>query len=214
MRSRTAETTEVTGYVTDSVCAGKGERIDVKTSTGILHLRGPASGELPIEDATQLPEGFNPCKSLKGQRVSVRYASDDLREGNGTITSLRLLPPGEVNSAEGPIAPVAQTVSSSSSSDASTAALIPDAEMTAEGRVTDVTCTGNEIVVKIATQKRQFTLHTRDYTRLNYDDDRKSFEDKDFPACTELKGRVAAIEFIVVEGKPYDGEMRNVEIER
>lgn len=207
VRSTTAA--EATGYVTDSVCAGKLQRIDVRTSKGTVHLRPPASGALAFEDTSQLPEGFNACKSLKGQRVSVQYAPDRSADGTGTIMSIRLLPPGEVNSADGPIAPVAQAAAPAADSP-----LVPDAQMTAEGRVTDVTCKGNDIIVKVLTEKRQFTLHTRDYTRLNFDDDRTSIENKDFPACTDLKGRVAAIDFIVVAGKPYDGEMRNVEIER
>lgn len=206
---RSTSAAEATGYVTESVCAGKSQRIDLKTSKGTVHLRAPASGVLTFEDPSQLPEGFNACKSLKGQRVSVQYAPDGSAGGTGTITSIRLLPPGEVNSAEGPIAPVAQAAAPAADSP-----LVPDAKMTAEGRVTDVACKGNDIVVKILTEKRQFTLHTRDYTRLNFDDDRTSIENKDFPACTDLKGRVAAIDFIVVQGKPYDGEMRNVEIER
>jgi hypothetical protein len=86
--------------------------------------------------------------------------------------------------------------------------------MNAEGRVADVTCTGSELIVKNVTASRQFTLHACDYTRLTVGDDRQSFEAPDFPACTQLKGRVAAIEFMVVEHKSYDGKMRSIEIER
>ena len=201
---------EATGYVTDSVCTGKSQRIDVKTSTGTVHLRTPITGVMPIDDSPEVPAGFNPCKSLKGQRVRVQFTAE--RDGTGTITSLHLLPPGEVNSAEGPIAQPTPPAAASSST--APAPLVPDAQMTAEGRVTDVTCNGNDLIVKITTDKRQFTLHARNYTRLTFDDDRRSFVDQEFPACTDLKGRVAAIDFIVVEGKPYDGDMRHVEILR
>jgi hypothetical protein len=211
IRAVTAEPARATGYVTESTCDGKSQRIEVKTSKGTLHLRAPSNGAMPFEDAKELPEGFNACKSLKGQRVSIEFAPDDSREG-GTITRLKLLPAGEVNSAEGPIVPMAQPAAAAVPANA-LEALVPDAQMTAEGRVTDVICTGNDLIVKISTDKRQFTLHTRNYTRLNFDDDRRSFEDRDFPACTDLKGRTVAIEFIVASGKAYDGEMRNVEIE-
>jgi hypothetical protein len=199
-----------TGYVTDTTCSGASQRIEVKTSTGTLHLRGPASGGLPIQNPAHLPAGFNSCKSLKGMRVSVQYVPDDSHNQDGTIKSLSLLPAEKVNSAEGPLQPVP---SQPSVGDAP-APLVPDTQMTAEGRVEEVTCTGNEILVRVATAGRQFTLHSRNYTRLNFDDDRRSFEDPDFPACTQLKGRVVAIEFVVVEHKAYDGEMRNVEIEK
>jgi hypothetical protein len=213
IRPLSTETSRVIGYVTESACDGKSQRIDVKTSKGTLHLRAPASGAMPFEDPKDVPAGFNSCKSLKGQRVSIEFAPDDSREG-GTITRLKLLPAGEVGSGEGPIAaPIPKPVSSTAPVANAAEALIPDAQMTAEGRVTEVICAGNDLIVKISTDKRQFTLHTRNYTRLNFDDDRRSFEDRDFPACTDLKGRTASIEFIVVEGKAYDGEMRNVEIE-
>lgn len=213
VRPRNTEPKQATGYVTETVCSGAGQRIELKTSSGTLRFRGPASGGLAIEDSAQLPEGFNSCTSLKGLRISVQYTPDDSRGPGGTIKSLRLLPPEDVNSAEGPLTPVSSTPSIGDSHDSS-APLVPDAHMTAEGRVADVTCTGSELLVKIVAASRQFTLHARDYTRLTFDDDRKSFEDPDFPACTQLKGRVAAIEFIVVEHRSYDGEMWSIEIER
>jgi hypothetical protein len=212
IRPVVSESSRAIGYVTESLCDGKSQRIDVKTSKGTLHLRAPASGAMPFDDPKELPAGFNSCKSLKGQRVSIEFAPDDSHEG-GTVTRLKLLPAGEVGSGEGPIVPASTQTASSTVPAGAAEALIPDAQMTAEGHVTEVICTGNDLIVKISTDKRQFTLHTRNYTRLNFDDDRRSFEDRDFPACTDLKGRIAAIEFIVVEGKPYDGEMRNVEIE-
>jgi len=212
IRPTTDTPSEATGYVTDSVCAGKSQRIDVKTSTGTVHLRTPISGTMPIDDSPDVPTGFNPCKSLKGQRVRVQYTME--RDGVGTITSLRVLPIGEVNSSEGPIAPPTPPAAAPASGTSAPSPLVPDAQMTVEGKVTDVTCNGNDLVLKIATDKRQFTLHARNYTRLTFDDDRRSFVDQDFPACTDLKGHVAAIDFIVVEGKSYDGDMRHVEVLR
>ncbi|MBZ5695399.1 MAG: hypothetical protein LAN36_08550 [Acidobacteriia bacterium] len=198
---------ESTGIVTESVCSGANQRIELKTSSGVLHLRGPAGGGLAIVETSQLPVGFNSCTSLKGLRVSVQYKPDIAQKQSGTVQSLRLLPPEDSDPGAGPQAPPP------SSGDSATQ-LVPDAAMTAEGRVTDVKCTGNEILVKIVTPARPFALHARDYARLTYDDDRTSFENRDFPACTQLNGRVAAIQFIVVEHKQWDGEMQSVEIEK
>jgi len=83
-----------------------------------------------------------------------------------------------------------------------------------EGKVTDVACTGNELQIKLAVAGGQVVLHARDYARLNYDDDRTAYESGDFPACEQLKGRQASITFVVVEHKPYRGEMQSVEIEK
>ena len=201
------EVKESTGVVTESVCSGASQRIELKTSAGVLHLRGPASGGLAIAESSQLPAGFNSCTSLKGLRVSVEYKPDAVQKQSGTIQALRLLQPEDSDSGAGPQAPPP------SSGDSGTQ-LVPGAAMTAEGRVADVKCTGNEILVKVAAPARQFTLHARDYARLTYDDDRTSFENRDFPACTQLNGRVAAIQFIVVEHKQWDGEMQSVEIEK
>ena len=84
----------------------------------------------------------------------------------------------------------------------------------AEGQIADVACNGNEIALGIVAGGRQLTLHARDYTRLTWDDDRSGFDKHEVPACGQLKGLMASIRFVVVEGKPYDGEIESVEIEK
>jgi tetratricopeptide (TPR) repeat protein len=85
---------------------------------------------------------------------------------------------------------------------------------TAEGSVTRVTCTGNEMLVSIMAQgNRQLTLHARDYTRVSYDQD-VAFATRDFQPCTLLEGHTASIDYLVVPGRKYDGEIQSVEVEK
>jgi hypothetical protein len=84
----------------------------------------------------------------------------------------------------------------------------------AEGEITDVTCSGSDMLLKIATPGRQFTLHTRDYAHLDYYDDHAGPRNDEFQPCTQLKGHTVSIIFLMVEHKRYDGEMQSVEIEK
>jgi len=85
---------------------------------------------------------------------------------------------------------------------------------TVEGSITKVSCSGNEMTVRITTQdNREFTLHARDYKRVNYDQD-VAFDMKDFEACTQLEGHAASIDYRVLRGRGYDGEIESVEVEQ
>ncbi len=82
----------------------------------------------------------------------------------------------------------------------------------AEGGVSDVTCSGVEMRLKIAASNGTFRLHTRDYTRVDISED-VPFQAGEFKPCTELDGKTAKITFVTVERKNYDGEIQSIEVE-
>ena len=85
---------------------------------------------------------------------------------------------------------------------------------TVEGSITKVSCSGNEMTVRITTpENREFTLHARDYKRVTYDQD-VAFDTRDFEACTQLEGHAASIDYRLVRGRGYDGEIESVEVEQ
>jgi len=85
---------------------------------------------------------------------------------------------------------------------------------TAEGNVTKVVCNGNEMIVSIMVQgNRELTFHARDYKRVNYDQD-VAFATRDFEACTQLEGHTASIDYVVVSGRQYEGEIQSMEVEQ
>ena len=89
----------------------------------------------------------------------------------------------------------------------------PTVTPTADGAVTEVTCTGNEMLVKLQSGDRLLALHARDYTRINFDQD-VGFDTKDFQPCAQLKGRTASITYTLVNDKPYNGEIQSIEVAR
>jgi hypothetical protein len=101
-------------------------------------------------------------------------------------------------------APRAQTATVGTSAD--------HARVNAEGAVSDVTCTGVELRLKIAAHNGTFRLHARDYTRVDISED-VPFQTGEFKPCTELDGRTAKITFVTVEHKTYDGEIQSIEVE-
>lgn len=82
----------------------------------------------------------------------------------------------------------------------------------AEGGISDVTCSGVELRLKIEAANGTFRLHARDYTRVDISED-VPFQAGEFKPCTELDGKKAKITFITVEHKSYDGEIQSIEVE-
>jgi hypothetical protein len=189
----------VAGVVTQSACAD-GFQMTLATDTDTLHLHAKSAADLKISPPAKRSPSFNPCSGLEGERVAVQYKPDAASGRNGAIETLTFLPPDAENTA----APVGNVV----------LAAAPGDQTTMDGKVTDVACTGNELQIKLAVAGGQIILHARDYTRVTFDDERTAFESRDFPACEQLKGRQASITFVVVEHKPYSGEMQSVEIEK
>lgn len=83
----------------------------------------------------------------------------------------------------------------------------------AEGKVSDVSCTGVELLLRIEARNGKFRLHARDYTRVDISED-VPFQAGEFQPCTELNGKTALITFVTVERKKYDGEIQGIEVEK
>jgi hypothetical protein len=82
----------------------------------------------------------------------------------------------------------------------------------ADGEVSDVTCAGVEMRLKLSAANGAFRLHARDYTRINISED-VPFQAGEFKPCTELSGKSAKITFVTVERKNYDGEIQSIEVD-
>jgi len=83
----------------------------------------------------------------------------------------------------------------------------------AEGKVSDVSCAGVELLLRIEARNGKFRLHARDYTRVDISED-VPFQAGEFLPCTELNWRTALITFVTVERKSYDGEIQSIEVEK
>jgi hypothetical protein len=83
----------------------------------------------------------------------------------------------------------------------------------ADGPVSDVACSGVELTLKISAHNGRFTLHARDYTRVEISED-VPFEAGEFRPCTDLSGKTAKITFVTVDRKKYDGEIQSIEVEK
>ena len=83
----------------------------------------------------------------------------------------------------------------------------------AEGEVSDVNCSGVEMMLKISASNGKFKLHARDYTRVEISED-SPFQAGEFKPCAELSGKTAKITFVTVDRKAYDGEIQSIEVEK
>lgn len=189
---------EVTGEVTKASCVGSGPNLELKTDSGVFHFHSPAVGGVQIMTAGRPPAGFNPCKSLNGANVTVQYKPSEGKEMGGTLLTIRILAmTGAENS--GPLRPIYRPNA------------LEGETTTAEGNVTELSCTGKEMQLSMLVGDKTIALHARDYTRMDVEED-VAFQAEDFKPCTQLKGKNAAITFVVVARKPYAGEIQRIEV--
>jgi tetratricopeptide (TPR) repeat protein len=87
------------------------------------------------------------------------------------------------------------------------------ASITAEGMASAASCTGNEMRVTFVTKSGTAYLHASDFERVDLELD-VAFDPKGYRPCTQLQGHNAAITYTTVAGKPYDGEIQRIEVER
>lgn len=176
------------GTVASVTCEGgsKVDTIDLDTAGAILHLRLSPNLSPAFTSEGKLPEGFNPCTSLKGLSVSVQYRLDQHDANSGQIRSLRVL------AAEDP------------------AAKLPPGSAMAEGKVADVTCRDNDMQLRLALDGDKFlVLHASDYTKINYLAGTTSSMG-DMEPCTQMKGRSVRITYAETQQKKFAGEMQTI----
>jgi tetratricopeptide (TPR) repeat protein len=197
---------EVTGVVSQESCAG-GLKLLVTTPAESLTLHLQPSAHTAIHMAIKPPPNFDLCTGLKGGRVTARYVSDVDKPGVGTIRELTILgtdpaahtdsrPQGNTKTrlAVDPAAAHAQTVNA-----------------TLSGKVTAVTCNGNEMRLTLLVRETEFDLHARDVTRVHFEQS-VPFDAGEFQPCTQLKDHEATVDYVVTEKESYDGEIQSVEV--
>ncbi|MFZ0884627.1 MAG: tetratricopeptide repeat protein, partial [Candidatus Acidiferrales bacterium] len=194
---------EATGRVTDLSCMN-GLKIRIETAAGPLTLQLTAGAQLQFRLMSKPAGPFNPCTALKGQRVTVEYESNDASVKTGSLQSVTVLGAEDGEAGAEPKLPGARRLGASAS----------DRETvtnSAEGTVEQVSCTGNEMLLKLNAGESSFSLHARDASRVPVEQD-VAFDAGDFQICSQLQGHSAKITFVVADGKAYDGEIQSVEV--
>jgi tetratricopeptide (TPR) repeat protein len=201
---------EVTGVVAQESCAS-GLKLQVTTPTETLSLRLQPGSHNAIRVMSKPEANFDICTSLKGAHVTARYVPDAAKPDAGTIQQLTVLA-GE---------PVAGTTNSESTgaegskkiplSVAKAKDRAPTVSVTLAGKVTAVTCNGNDLRITLLVRETEFDLHARDYTRVQFEE-AVPFQTGEFNPCTQLKDHEASVDYVVTEKAQYDGEIQSVEV--
>ncbi|MGH9747175.1 MAG: DUF1570 domain-containing protein [Candidatus Acidiferrales bacterium] len=197
---------EITGVVAQESCTGA-LKMQVRTATEVFTLRMLAGAHTPIQMMTPPTSRFDLCTSLKGVRVTARYAPDADKPNVGSIQKLTILAPDLSPTGDD----VADTSKNMPSRAGSRASREPTINATLTGTVTGVTCTGNEMRITLLVRETEFELHARDYSRVHYEQE-VPFVAGEFQPCTQLKDHEATVEYVVTEKETYDGELQSVEV--
>ena len=191
---------EASGEVTKASCQESGPMLEIKTDSGIVRLHSPTGGGVQIMTMFTPPMGFDPCKSLNGANVTVEYKPDDAKGLTGTVEVIRIAK--MATTLDGVVPRVTYRPNAR-----------PGETTTAEGKVTDLTCAGNEMQVSILVGGATLALHARDYGRIDVEEE-VGFETGEFNPCKDLKGKNASISFVIVEHERYVGEIQRIEVEK
>ncbi|HXZ12959.1 MAG TPA: hypothetical protein VEG64_11230 [Candidatus Sulfotelmatobacter sp.] len=194
----------VTGTVTQLSCARNLE-IHLKTASGVIHFHDQPGVHVQFIMTNQ-PEGFDPCKSLNGRRVTVQYKPDDKKGKSNTIYTLRVYAPGEAEIPDSPRQPAMKTLKTDLQ-----AKEHPTVTTEAEGAVKSVSCSGQEMKVVLLDHDVELKLRARDFTRISVEED-VPFQSGNFDACHQLAGHEAKITFVIAEAKGYDGDIQSIEV--
>ncbi len=199
---------EVTGVVIQESCAG-GLKIQVAARAEIFTFHLQPGAQSAIRVMTTPTPDFDICKSLKGAQVSVRFIPDEAKKDGGSIQQLTIL-------AAGPPAPTAAPKQSAPPTTkplrlTPTADAAQTVSTTLSGRITEVACDKNEMTLTLVVRDSEFELHSRDYTRVHFEQS-VPFDTGQFQPCVQLKDHEATIEYVVTETEKYDGEIQSVEV--
>ncbi|MGA8145929.1 MAG: tetratricopeptide repeat protein [Candidatus Acidiferrales bacterium] len=197
---------EVTGVVAQESCAN-GLKLQLTTATGTLTLRLQPGAHSAIRMMSKPATNFDICTSLKGTRVTARYVPDDAKKPSGAIQELTILDPDAPNRPELP-QPASTKTPLRLDSEQSRA---PTVSAKLSGKVTAVTCDGNEMRLTLAVRETSFDLHARDYARVHFELS-VPFDAGEFQPCTQLKDHDATIEYVITDKVAYDGEIQSVEV--
>lgn len=190
-----------TGTVSQVSCAG-GLKIQLDSADGTRTFRRQPGTAFRITAPTRAQENINPCTSLKGLRVTVQFIPDDEKEMTGTMERVQILPPEEPANT---VLPASQPHKEARPKGPLMVAT------TSEGIVKEVRCDGKELRITFVVRDVEFKLHARDYTRLEIDEG-TALQTRTYNPCTKLNGHQATVTYVLVEKKPYDGEMQAIAV--
>lgn len=172
------------GTVANVSCEA-GLKVDLDTAGTIVHLRWSANHRPAIIGEGKLPQDFDPCTALKNRIVLVQYHPDENDRNSGEVRSLRILG-SEEQTAQAP------------------------GTTTAAGKVADITCKQNDMLLKLALADDKFVLlHAADYTKINYVAGANSSLG-DMEPCSQMKGRTVKITYAETQQKKFAGEMQTI----
>jgi tetratricopeptide (TPR) repeat protein len=197
---------EVTGIVVQESCAG-GLKLQIRTLTETFTLHVPASAHASIRIMAKPAPGFDICTSLRGSRVNARYVPDPGKASVGSVQQLTILAPDSPSDADTSSDTAADTPLRAGSK----TSRAPNFNATLSGRVTAVTCSGNEMRITLLVRDTEFELHARDFSKVHYEQE-TPFVSGHFQPCTQLQDHEAIVEYVVTEKETYDGEIQSVEV--
>ncbi len=214
----------VYGTITQATCsAPQSLQLKVLLGSATMTVRAARRESVEYQIGPGRPLRFDPCRDLQGQQAEVIYRAAKLRTQPGDLVRVLLLDnPVQVGPAPAPpsitASSKARTVTPSAASDGTSNAAAPlpsGPPGWSEGNVSVAACSGAELHITVDVGGGFSTrLRAANYHRVEFLAAAAATLPDNFQPCTQLRGRTVEVKYVVVTGKPYEGEILSIQIQR
>ncbi|MGH9704816.1 MAG: hypothetical protein ACRD4K_15685, partial [Candidatus Acidiferrales bacterium] len=153
---------------------------------------------------------FKPCEQLEGKSAAINYTVRGNVMFRGEIVSIQIR--NRATSGSEPIPSDRHIRSRPPAASAESHADPVAVKMMTTGKIGEVTCDENELLMTLTAGTKSLGLHSRNYRNIEFYSMNWTAPDN-FNPCTQLKGLTAKIQYSVVPGKAYAGEIITLEVD-
>ncbi len=199
------------GRIKSVRCDGAGINLVLENPQLTTQLHSADYSKIKIDLPRELAGNtFQPCKQLEGKSAAIVYAVKGNVMYRGEILSIQIRnqPPAVAGNSPSDEHIRARATAPEAEANAEPVAV----KATATGKITAVTCEEEELEMTLSTAATPLALHSPKYRNIEFYSLNWTAPDN-FNPCTQLNGLTAKIQYSVVTGKAYAGEIITVEIE-
>ncbi len=220
------------GQIKSVRCEGAGINLILENEQLTVQLHAADYEKIKIELPRELRGGvFHPCEQLEGWSAAIVYTMRGNVIYRGEILGIELKNKPASNAGNSP--PDRHIRSRATSPSSETSAVPVAVKVITTGKITAVTCEEDELEMTLTSASAQraqpfeaqgkqaaplhsltmpIALHARNYRNIEFYSLNWTAPDN-FNPCTQLNGLTAKIQYSIVSGKPYAGEIITLEVE-
>ncbi len=196
------------GQIIASRCSGTAIDVTFKSGSGTFSLHAADSSKIGLAGAPASAAGaFDPCTQLEGHAAYITFVTGD-DFSTGEIQRIKLAEPAATTG----LAPGTKPLAPAENLDGGQRKLPASSNASVSGKISGVTCDGNEMQLTLQTSGGSLQLRSPKYRDIEFYSLHWKVP-KSFDPCKQLTGLTAKVKYAVTPGKPYAGEILSLEVQ-